>query len=272
MGDLRNSIVKEPSSPIADEFITLAGRDLEYFVRVVESSLKVTNRHHFFLWVQGALQSLLPHRLLLCAFHAPADEVRVEKFSDYVFPSAHFREICCSQNGLIARMVDNWRRGDGQPFLLSSSMDALNQAFAVELGRYELGNVALHCMHDVKGQPCSQFLLARIPGPVGPRYAYMLQLLIPYMHAALMRTQVHEQRQRPVARNARAALTEREAEILTWVQHGKNNSQIGQQLNISPLTVKNHVQNILKKLGVQNRAEAVAKGISQKLISAYSAH
>jgi DNA-binding CsgD family transcriptional regulator len=63
----------------------------------------------------------------------------------------------------------------------------------------------------------------------------------------------------------REILTTRETEILSWVERGKSNNEIAQILGISHLTVKNHVQKILRKLNVQNRAQAVAKGMSLNL-------
>ena len=45
---------------------TLAQRELEYYLFVVESSLHVRKTHQFFVWAQGALQSLLPHEILFC--------------------------------------------------------------------------------------------------------------------------------------------------------------------------------------------------------------
>lgn len=47
--------------------------------------------------------------------------------------------------------------------------------------------------------------------------------------------------------------------MLDWVREGKTNQEIGQILDISPLTVKNHIQKILRKLDVTNRAQAVAR-------------
>jgi DNA-binding NarL/FixJ family response regulator len=61
-------------------------------------------------------------------------------------------------------------------------------------------------------------------------------------------------------------VTEREAEILTWVQKGKSNREIGRTLGISPLTVKNHVQKILRKLEVHNRTQAVAKAMRHGIL------
>ena len=66
-------------------------------------------------------------------------------------------------------------------------------------------------------------------------------------------------------------ITPREVEILGWIRNGKSNEEIGRILDISPLTVKNHVQKILRKLNVQNRAQAVARGIALRLIPSTSA-
>jgi DNA-binding CsgD family transcriptional regulator len=54
-------------------------------------------------------------------------------------------------------------------------------------------------------------------------------------------------------------LTERELEILRWMGTGKSNREISALLDISAITLKNHVSKIYRKLDVQNRADAVAK-------------
>ena len=51
-------------------------------------------------------------------------------------------------------------------------------------------------------------------------------------------------------------LTEREREILTLVAQGASNRQIGEQLFITEGTVKNHMSNILSKLGLRDRTQA----------------
>jgi len=53
-------------------------------------------------------------------------------------------------------------------------------------------------------------------------------------------------------------LTRREREILELIDEGLSNKQIAQRLRIELPTVKNHVHNILGKLGVRRRAEAAA--------------
>jgi DNA-binding NarL/FixJ family response regulator len=53
-------------------------------------------------------------------------------------------------------------------------------------------------------------------------------------------------------------LTDREREILSLITGGEGNVQIARRLGLSAKTVANHVSNILTKLQVQNRAEAIA--------------
>jgi DNA-binding NarL/FixJ family response regulator len=61
-------------------------------------------------------------------------------------------------------------------------------------------------------------------------------------------------------------LTERELEVLRLVAKGLNNRDIAKQLFISENTVKNHVRNILEKLQLHSRMEAVMYAVKEKLL------
>ena len=61
-------------------------------------------------------------------------------------------------------------------------------------------------------------------------------------------------------------LTERELEVLRLVATGKNNREIAKDLFISENTVKNHVRNILEKLQLHSRMEAVMYAVKEKLL------
>lgn len=62
-------------------------------------------------------------------------------------------------------------------------------------------------------------------------------------------------------------MTEREREILELMVKGLSNTQIAERLIVSQSTVKFHVSNILSKLGVTGRTEAVAIAVKNHLVS-----
>lgn len=62
-------------------------------------------------------------------------------------------------------------------------------------------------------------------------------------------------------------LTEREREVLALMIEGLNNTQIAGRLTVSPSTIKSHVSNILSKLGVASRTEAVTLALRNEIIS-----
>jgi ATP/maltotriose-dependent transcriptional regulator MalT len=61
-------------------------------------------------------------------------------------------------------------------------------------------------------------------------------------------------------------LSERELEVLTLLASGRSNREVARDLFVSVGTVKTHTNNIYRKLGVRNRAEALARARSLKLI------
>jgi two-component system NarL family response regulator len=78
---------------------------------------------------------------------------------------------------------------------------------------------------------------------------------------ATMIKRTDERQQVPTPR-----LTEREMEVLRLVARGMNNRDIAKHLYISENTVKNHIRNILEKLQLHSRMEAVVYAVREKLL------
>ena len=75
---------------------------------------------------------------------------------------------------------------------------------------------------------------------------------------------LHEVQQPSVAASAlrdRFGLTGRESDVLLWIANGKTNREIGQILDVSPRTVNKHLEQVFRKLGVENRTSAAAAAI-----------
>jgi DNA-binding NarL/FixJ family response regulator len=63
-------------------------------------------------------------------------------------------------------------------------------------------------------------------------------------------------------------LTPRESEVLTWISRGKTNQEIAMILDFSPRTVNKHLEQIFRKLGVENRTTAAA--VSLKYLNQFT--
>ena len=96
------------------------------------------------------------------------------------------------------------------------------------------------------------------PGPVADLASMASKLLNEF---ATMVKRADEKQQVPTPR-----LTEREMEVLKLVAKGHNNRDIAKELYISENTVKNHIRNILEKLHLHSRMEAVVAAVREKLL------
>jgi DNA-binding NarL/FixJ family response regulator len=83
-------------------------------------------------------------------------------------------------------------------------------------------------------------------------------LVAPQVTGKLLRS-IRDRPERPGA--VRPSLSEREQEVLALLVEGRANAAIARELYISQSTVKHHVSAILTKLGVHNRAQAVARAL-----------
>lgn len=88
----------------------------------------------------------------------------------------------------------------------------------------------------------------------------------PRMGAKLFETVASLLKHREIVAGRKPELTGREVEVLGLIAGGMTSRQIGEKLFISENTVKNHVRNILDKLGLHSRSEAVLYAVREDLI------
>jgi transcriptional regulator EpsA len=248
---------------------------IESIVLNLDASLRVHARAHFFSWTQGLLQSLIRHELLICALclgKPPA--FRADGFSMTAPDPATFSDLFLRDTAVAPALLKAWEERRFQPVVFepgsSSGYTLPSGAFSRELERIGAPQLLVHGLHDSDGRAISLFSFACRSGSVGPRQAYLAQLLAPALHAAWVRTQL--QRRADGAAGAdkamgQSVLTVRELDILKWIYLGKSNFEIGAILKISPLTVKNHVQKILRKLNVVNRTQAIGKALELRILN-----
>jgi DNA-binding NarL/FixJ family response regulator len=95
-------------------------------------------------------------------------------------------------------------------------------------------------------------------------------LLSPDERRRLLRRLRHRRAERASAQQRADRLTPRETEILQHMADGARNEQISAFLGISQATLRTHVQNILTKLGVHSKTEALAFAIRHGKVTARS--
>jgi DNA-binding CsgD family transcriptional regulator len=97
-------------------------------------------------------------------------------------------------------------------------------------------------------------------GDFGEPDRSLLEFLRPFLVAVRERFEFRTA-SRP---SASTVLTERETEILHWIARGKTNQEVALLLFVSPHTIRKHLENAYRKLGVHTRTAAVARlGASQ---------
>ena len=245
---------------------------IESIVLNLDASLRVHARAHFFSWTQGLLQSLIRHELLICTLclgKPPA--FRADGFSMTTPEPNLFSDMFLRDTAVAPALLKAWEERRYQPVIIDvgPTQPALGGGgFARELERLGATQLLVHGIHDAEGRAISLFIFACRPGSAGQRQAYLVQLLAPSLHAAWVRTQLTKRAESGGDKAAGGSvLTVRELDILKWIYLGKSNFEIGAILKISPLTVKNHVQKILRKLNVVNRTQAIGKSLELRILN-----
>jgi transcriptional regulator EpsA len=245
---------------------------LEALAFNLEASLRVFKQHHFFSWTQGLLQNLIRHELLICALRKGEAELsEVDSFSPIHADPKHVGQLYRDDAALSETLIKEWEAHGFQPVIHDVANDPhfTDGALQRELNRIEATKIIAHGTHDTRGKMVSFFVFASRANAT-TRQARHVEMLLPFIHSAWISTKLRLAVDLPDGSAQQAngnLLTLRELEVLKWVYLGKSNIEIGCILGISSLTVKNHVEEILRRLDVQNRTQAVGKAFKLHILT-----
>ena len=249
--------------------VAIEGLQAESLMLNLDASLRVYARHEFFSWTQGALQSLIEHELLICAMpNGEPGSFYVDSFSTTLVEPARLSELFRQDVMLVPQLIKAWEENHCEPVVYDAAgvSAVASSALGRELARMGASSIVAHGTYDGSGELASFFTFGC--AAAGSEQRRVVGLVVPFLHAAWMRTRISWPAEGTGVKAAvDSVLTVRETEILKWIYHGKSNIEIGMILSISALTVKNHVQKILRKLNVLNRTQAVGKALALRILN-----
>ena len=235
----------------APEAVSFDAYELERLAATLDGAIRIRRRSDYYLWSQGALQSFLPHETLVCLPPGPDGACRLELFSRSVIADDTESFLQAGQARLRAEVVQRWSRQGRRPYV--QTPDDGTPLLASLLGRTGGRHALVHCTHAAGGRQAWVFIFMGIADRPAPRALYLAELLLPHLYFALAGLCDEDG-----AGLRGALLSRRQNQVLAGVRSGKTNTEIALELGLSPLTVKSHVQQALRKLSVSNRAEAAA--------------
>ena len=231
-------------------------------LNMIEQLTQVRNQTEFSSWVENQLLCGCSASSVLIGFGKMLSEYSMT--AHYVspgFPKSLIKTFDIHDPHLAVPMFDEWRH-QRSPVMANlseeTSHDMLWQTMFKQKGYRQVavavnmdqrdGSTTYMCLTDLK---CYE---EDMPLEVFRKH---FAIIAPILHSVL--SQIEYQTNLEKKDNKIAKLTPRENEILRWIKEGKTNFEISCILGISFSTIKNHVQKILIKLGVNNRTQAIAK-------------
>ena len=230
----------------------------------IERSTRVRVETDFFSWTQGSLQAAVPHDMLLCvSFDGQGRLKDMHVCSPIPMPEDR-SALVRGEDGLLHRLLRHWDANGRSPVLVDTTQPPCERhaALHASLQAVAFTNLVAHGSWGPGGIIDTFFAFAGLRTALDRRMCDVVELMVPHLRAAFVRLQLPKTKLR--SPNRAHTLTNREREILQLMQHGRSNAEIGAHLSISPLTVKNHVQKVLRKLGVRNRTQAAAMDAAKR--------
>ena len=248
---------------------SLSAEENARFVRIVSQGALITRHDGVHQWLSGELQQVLPHRILIAAWGNFARHQFALEVISSVPGVSTAQAARCRIDDLVQRAHAQWVGTGRLPVLLNAAEFAVPRVCLCPMHAALRGMRAalVHGVSDRRSGNESLYIaldtesLGLISHPDG--FKFLVDCLVAQIDVALRRV-ADVPPETPVSQQAPSRgtwreLSRREQEILFWLCRGESNVDIAAALDISPHTVKNHLQRIFRKIGVNNRTQAAAR-------------
>lgn len=229
------------------------------FIEVARESLSISSYSEFGTWLHTKFTKFLPHEMMIFYwgdFHNSSSGHEVFLFK----PNQEMVMLKTSETlSKATRMLyDKWLSNNSRWFLMNHADPLFTHMHFhcnPEFQALNCQSVLVYGVREMFGEgTCLYVFLGK--EPVIEVDHYVIGMLMPYLDGAIKRIRGESENE---SIEDYISLTNRELEVMEWVNKGKTNYEIGAILSISHNTVKNHLKVIFKKLNVISRAQAVSK-------------
>src|SRR5581483_6321098 len=250
-----------------------------WFMRIVMESGRIRRHADLYRWLGRDVQQLLAHEIMLCAWgDFSAWDLKLDLVSG--LPGVRTAALAtCSLDAHVREAHGRWADGGRNALVLElSDMAAARYGCACPLhaALRSMRSVLIHGVYDRRSDRESLFIAfsagSFVKGRNVTRFLSSLDPLFVQIDHAFRKVPAFPLRE-PRFGAGHASVLElstREMEVLEAMCRGRTNLEIAGALSISPFTVKNHVQRIFRKIGVNNRTQAAARYAEALLHAAVS--
>jgi len=221
----------------------------------------------FYQWQQQYVNKFIPHNVLIAAW-GDFDKGSLKFDICSSIPEIHNQQLssgCNEINPLMSALFKKWENNDDKWFfqeefkLRELGIDLL-PADKIMSELLAMRTVLVYGFRDKRSNTnvLYAFLNSHL---MYETQTSALSAIMPHLDAALRRVECLPENDESKVDIAPilSMISERESAVLNLVIQGQTNTIIAEHLFISVNTVKNHLKNIYKKMGVSSRAQAVAK-------------
>lgn len=252
------------------------------FLRGVEAAHAIGSPQQFFVWLRLHLHRFVPHELALCRLDGGRGMRRTRLLNCVPLAEPLQAALVDPESPIWPRLAELWERGDERACHVPLTGPAAQEGRASGeaggpvlsgLGDAGFHSLRVHALRTGASRTGPEMLfvfVSRQAGgeAMGADALTALELWAPYLQFAWLRAEAGGlPASRRLVSDQGMPLTARELQVLAGVRDSHSNAKIGELLAISPLTVKNHLRSIQRKLGARNRAHAVAEAMARRLIS-----
>ena len=243
--------------------------DLNVLLETIRKSHFIRKHYDFYQWQQDYVCKFIPHDILIAAWgNFKTGQLQFDISSSMLEVRAHQLTKGCGEVGpLMSSLFSKWEGNNDRWFFNENFNDHNSLEPDGKSGKKilqaldSMGSVLVYGFRDKRGENDVLYAFFNASTHLETQTP-VLSLIMPHLDAALRSVECMaepENTNNVVKLPKLDIISGRESQVLGLVVKGMTNVEIADTLFISLNTVKNHLKNIFRKMGVSSRAEAVAK-------------